>query len=158
MGCRRVAEPLCCMMGYSLTNELRRQTSQRCADSNPRPAEYQRGPGRCCPTRRADDHTTGFPICAIVFRDGHLWHERERDQWLVAPDVGAGCCVSCCQHLYSRDSFPMEMEVELKISCLRSALSDDLQTGVMDGYTRGVLWREHACQTFRYHSQLSPEA
>jgi hypothetical protein len=47
-------------------------------------------------TTTADDHTASSPICTIVFRDGHLWHERERDQRLAAPDVGAGCCVSRC--------------------------------------------------------------
>jgi hypothetical protein len=50
------------------------------------------GPG----TTRVDDHTAGFPICAIVLRDGHLWHECKRDQRLAASDVVAGCCVSCC--------------------------------------------------------------
>ena len=47
-------------------------------------------------TIRADDHPASSPIRTIVFRDGHLWHERERDQRLAAPDVGADGCISCC--------------------------------------------------------------
>jgi hypothetical protein len=40
-------------------------------------------------TTRADDHTAGFSIYAIVLRDEHLWHEREKDQRLAVSDVGS---------------------------------------------------------------------
>ena len=108
-------------------------------------------------TIRADDHTASSPIRTIVFRDGHLWHERERDQRLAAPDVGAGCCVSRCWRVYLRDSFPLEMEADLKVGCLITVLDYDLQIGVWD--VRGE-WSGggKASQVFRYHSHLSPGA
>ena len=33
---------------------------------------FHQGPS----TTRADDHTAGFPICAIFLGDGYLWHKR----------------------------------------------------------------------------------
>ena len=71
-------------------------------------------------TTRADDHTAGFSVCAIVLRDEHLWHERERDQRLAVSDVGAGCCVLCYQHVYSRDCFLLKMKPDLRVGCFRT--------------------------------------
>jgi hypothetical protein len=75
-----------------------------------------------------------------------------------ASDVSAGCYVPCCQYRYSGDSVRLEMEVELKVGCPRSVVC-------MTTYMTGV-WcirveyfgGDRACQTFRYHSQLSSKA
>jgi hypothetical protein len=112
-------------------------------------------------TTRADDHTAGFLVCAIVLRDEYLWHERERDQRLAASDVGAGCCVPCCQHMYPRDLCFLEMEAGLKVGCSRSVFwmtTDKSGLGIygkspLDG-DRGVRYSGIALTSVREHRAM----